>query len=263
MKSRRSIFIPVGVALSLVLSAVAGFGQAVVVTARFDTNAISVGGSTTLRVFAQVVPGLRSTSDRIFSWYVDVLNTNGAVAAANYGAMVRPASDNLPGAGSSTGLTQGANRRGIYDSFMNLEGAGVNSPVELMRIPVTGTAVGQTRFSVVAGSGTPLAEDFIVAPLGGGAPYLGGSYATAFADLQVTGGAACAPVLQIARLPNGTQARLTFPPCAGRTHFVEGLTAIDGVATWQVLPAAPHNSGDVLVSLTGGMRIFRVRVTTP
>jgi hypothetical protein len=263
MKATRFNIIPVGVALSLLLSAVAGFAQAVVVTARLDTNTISVGSSTTLRVFAQVVPGLRPTSDRIFSWYLDVLNTNAAVASANYGAMTKPASDNDPLI-SSMGLTQGANRRGIYDTFLNLPGAGVNAPVELMRIPVTGVATGRTLFSVAAGSGVPQLEtDFFVAPLGGGDPYLGGSYTTAFADLQVTGGAACAPVMQIARLAGGTQARLTFTPCVGRTHFVEGLTAIDGVATWQVLPAAPHNSGDVVVNLTGGLRIFRVRVTTP
>lgn len=252
-----------GALLSLLVTASSAIAQAVVVTARLDTNTISVGGSTTLRVFAQVVPGLRPTSDRIFSWYVDVLNTNGAAAGANYGAMTRPASDNDPLI-SSAGLTQGANRRGIYDTFMNLAGAGVNSPVELMRIPVTGVSAGTTRFAIAAGSGVPqLDSDFIVAPLGGGDPYLGGSYTTAFADLQVTGGAACAPVLQITRLAGGTQARLTFTPCAGRTHFVEGLTAIDGVATWQVLPAAPHNTGDVVVNLTGGMRIFRVRVTNP
>ncbi len=250
------------VLLSLMVSASSVLAQAVVVTARLDTNVVSVGGSTTLRVFAQVVPGLRPTSDRILTWYLDALNSNAAAAAANYGAMTKPVSDNDPFL-SSTGLTQGANRRGIYDTFLNLAGAGVNSPVELMRIPVSGVAAGTTRFSVAAGSGTPLSEDFLVAPLGGGDPYLGGSYTTAFADLQVTGGAACSPVLQIARLANGTQARLTFTPCAGRTHFVEGLTAIDGVATWQVLPNAPHNTGDVVVSLTGGLRIFRVRVTTP
>lgn len=252
------------VLLGLLVAATTTFAQAVVVTARFDTNVIGVGGSTTLRVFAQVVPGLRPTSDRIFSWYVDVLNTNGAAVTANYGAMTKAASDNFPET-SSSGVTQGANRRGVYDTFYgNPSSAGVNSPVELMRIPVTGAAVGQTRFAIAAGSGVPqLAADFIVAPTGGGDPYFGGSYTTAFADLQVTGGAACSPVLQIARLPGGTQARLTFTPCAGRTHFVEGLTAIDGVATWQVLPSAPHNTGDVVVNLTGGMRIFRVRVTNP
>lgn len=238
------------------------FGQAVAVTAQLDSNSIAVGGTTTLRVFAQVVPGLRSTSDRIFSWYLDVNNTN-AAAAANYAAMLKPASDNDPFV-SSTGFTQGANRRGIYDTFMNRPGAGVNDAVELMRIPITGVAAGQTRFSISAGTGVPQLEaDFFVAPIGGGDPYLGGLYTGAVVDLQVTGGSACNPVLQISRLPNGTQALISFTPCSGRTHTVEGLTAIDGVATWQALPGAPHNSGSVTVNLSGPQRFFRVRVTNP
>ena len=57
--------------------------QVVAVTLRLDTNVISVGGSTTLRVFAQVVPSVRANAERIFSWYVDVLNTNSPVATAN------------------------------------------------------------------------------------------------------------------------------------------------------------------------------------
>lgn len=240
-----------------------GVAQAVAVTVSLDATSIPVGGSTTLRVFAQVVPGLRPTSDRIFSWYLDVLNTNGTVATANYGSMLKPVSDKDPLI-SSFGQTQGANRRGVYDTFLNLPGAGVAAPVELMRIPISGAVAGQTRFAVVAGSGVPQLEaDFLVAPIGGGDPLIGGSYASAFADLVVTGGAACAPVLQITRLAGGTQARLTFTPCAGRTHTVEGLTSIDGVATWQALPNAPHNTGDVVVNLTGPLRIFRVRVTNP
>lgn len=236
-------------------------GQAVLVTAQLDANTILVGGSTTLRVFAQVAPALQPTADRIFSWYVDVLNNNGAAATANYGAMLKPASDNDPLI-SSVGVPQGSNLRGVFDTFLNRPGAGVLAPVELMRIQVTGLAPGQARFAIAAGSTVPeLTADFIVAPVGGGDPYVGGMYGSAFVDLQVTGGA-CAPVLQIARL-NSTQARVTFTPCAGRTHLVEGLTAIDGVATWQVLPGSPHNSGDIIVDLTGPMRIFRVRVTNP
>lgn len=238
-------------------------GQAVVVTAQLDSDSIPAGGTTTLRVFAQVVPGLRPTSDRIFSWYLDVNNTDAAAATANFAAMLRPASDNDPFV-SSTGFTQGANRRGIYDTFMNLPGAGVTNAVELMRIPITGVAAGQARFSITAGTGVPqLESDFFVAPVGGGDPYLGGLYSGAVVDLQVTGGSACNPVLQIIRLPNGTQAQLSFTPCPGRTHTIEGLTAIDGVATWQALPGAPHNSGSVTVNLSGPQRFFRVRVANP
>ena len=251
------------VMLGLLLSSVNhATAQAVAVTARLDTNSIPVGGSTTLRVFAQVVPGLRPTTDRIFSWYLDVLNTNGAAASGNYVAMLKPSSDNDPLI-SSNGVTQGANRRGIYDTFLNLPGAGVNAPVELMRIPVNGLAVGQTRFVIQPGTGAGLSTDFLVAPIGGGDPYFGGSYAVAFADLQVTAGNICAPVLQIARLTGGTQARLTFTPCAGRTHTLESLSAIDGVAVWQTVAGAPHNSGNVVVNITGAQRFYRLRITNP
>src|SRR5437764_7853752 len=76
--------------------AVSSRAQSVSVTLRLDTNQISVGAATTLHVFAQVVPSLRTNADRIFSWYVDVLNTNGTVASANYNAMIKAASDNDP-----------------------------------------------------------------------------------------------------------------------------------------------------------------------
>ena len=260
---KRNSFLLGAVILGLLLSSAKhATAQAVAVTVRLDTNSIPVGGSTTLRVFAQVVPGFSNRTDRIFSWYLDVLNTNGAAASGNYAAMLKPLSDNDSQI-SSFGVTQGANRRTVYDTFMNLPGAGVNAPVELMRIPVNGLAVGRTRFVIQAGTGAGLSSDFLVAPIGGGAAYEGGSYAAAFADLQVTAGNICAPVLQIIRLAGGTQARLTFTPCAGRTHTLESLSAIDGVAVWQTVAGAPHNSGNVVVNLAGALRIYRLRITNP
>src|SRR5215210_6328870 len=101
--------------------------QSVSVTLRLDTNTIAVGGTTTLRVFGQVVPTLRADADRIFSWYLDVLNTNGSIAQANYNAMQKAASDRHPQT-SSTGFNSGANRHGIYDTFQDFAGAGVTNP---------------------------------------------------------------------------------------------------------------------------------------
>lgn len=72
------------------LSLPSAHGQAVEVTARFDTNRIALGGSTFLRVYAEVVPALKSKSDRIFSWYVDILNSTGDIATANYDYMTKP-----------------------------------------------------------------------------------------------------------------------------------------------------------------------------
>ena len=246
----------------LLLGYTTAFGQAVSVTARLDTNSLAAGGSTVLHVFAQVVPGLRPTSDRIFSYYVDVVNTNGTIATANFAAMTRPFADNDPLI-SSNGVSQGPNRRGIFDTFLNLPGAGVNSPVELLRIPITAQSGGRTRFVVSAGSGVPvLAADFLVALSGGADPVSGGDYSQASADLQVTGGG-CVPELHVAVAGGGASAQLSFTPCAGRTHFVETRAGLGDVAGWQVLPGAPHNSGSVTVAVAGPNRFYRLRVTNP
>lgn len=233
-------------------------GQAVVVTARVDTNQLVVGGSTTLHVLAQVVPGVRANADRIFSWYVDVVNTNGASVGANYGGMIRPASDQ-DSRTSSTGTSQGANRRGIYDTFLNLPGAGTASAVELMSIPLNALAVGRTRLAVSAGTTVPaLSSDFLVALRDGGVA-TGGDYSAAFVDLEVSSGAACSIQEQITSL-GGNRYQVSFTPCAGRSHFVESLSVLGAGGSWQVLPGAPHNSGSILVTNTGPNAFFRVRV---
>jgi hypothetical protein len=239
-----------------------GSAQAVAVTMSLDNNSITAGGSTVLHVYAQVTPALRSSVDRIFSWYIDVLNTNGAAAAANYAAMVKPASDNDQQI-SSTGITQGANRRGIYDTFLNLPGAGTAARVELARIPIVGVNAGTTRFVVQAGTGVPaLSSDFLVVPLSGSEPLTGGDYTAASATLQVSGGTGCNPTLSIVRA-GGANLTLSFTPCAGRTHFVEARTGLGDVTGWQPLLGAPHNSGSATVNTTGTQRFFRVRTTLP
>lgn len=252
-------------AAALLAPAHHAFAQAVNVTMSLGTTNLGVGQSTTLRVFAQVVTNLRGDSDRIFSWYVDVLNTNGAAAVANYAAMQKSASDNDPQI-SSNGVSQASNRRGIYDTFLNLPGAGVSNAVELMSIPVTGLATGRTRFAVQAGTGVPLmSSDFQVAPKAGGPPYVGGNYTLAFVDLLVTN--SCALSLQVARLAqgggtNGTL-RLTFTPCPNQNHTVEFHNTLANT-NWQALPGAPHNTGSVTVTNAGtNQRFFRVRASTP
>lgn len=235
-------------------------GQAVLVTARLDATVLAVGQTTTLRVYAQVAPNLRTNAERIFSWYVDVLNTNGAVATARYEEMIKASSDNdllL----SSTGVTDGAHRRGVRDTFLNLAGAGVSNAVELMAIPVQATAGGTTRFLIRAGTGDPfLSADFLVAPKDGGDPYNGGSYDAAQAGLTVS--AACQVSLQIQPIGGvgpGGRLQLSYAPCAGRTHTVESRTLVEG-GPWQALPGAPHNSGSVVVTNSQPRQVFRVRV---
>lgn len=236
--------------------------QAVAVTMSLDAANLTVGQGTTLRVFAQVVPALRANSDRIFSWYVDVLNTNGTIAGANYAAMQKTASDRDPQT-SSTGVSEGANRRGIYDTFLNLPGAGTSNRVELMSIPITALSPGRTRFAVQAGTGVALDSDFEVISKDFSQSFTGGDYSAAFADLNVTSSGACNPQLRFGRAalggaPGGTFL-LTFTPCPGRTHTVEFRTAIADATGWLPLPGAPHNSGSVTITNTGTQRYFRLR----
>ena len=246
----------------LVEPAQQSLAQAVSVTMTLDEPAISVGQSTILRIYAQVMPSLRTNTDRIFSWFVDVLNTNGIAASANYSAMQKATSDKDPHT-SSNGVSQAANRRGIYDTFLELPGAGTSNAVELMSIPVAGLATGRTRFMVQAGSGVPLlSSDFQAVPKGGGSPLVGGDYTAAFVDLVITDSTPCVMQLQLTRLagdggPNGTL-HLTFAPCLGRNHIVEFRSALGDVPAWQALPGAPHNSGSVMVTNTTAQRFFRV-----
>ncbi len=241
--------------------------QVVAVTMKLDSPTLTVGGATTLHVYAQVVPAQRTNSDRIFSWYVDLLNSTPVAAQANYSQLQKPTSDLNPDT-SSYGTTQGANRRGIYDTFINdtpvsKSGTGVNTPVELLNVPVQALAVGQTTFSIAPGSGVSgLAEDFIVAPLGGGDLMVGGVYDAATALLQITA-PLCTPTLSAtySRLDSGTnRVSLTFVPCSNGTNVVEFRDSLVSGA-WQALPGAPHNSGSVTDTNSVVTRFYRVRIT--
>ena len=228
--------------------------QAVTVTMSLDTNVIAVGGSTVLRVYAQVVPTLQASADRIFSWYVDVLSSNGLVAIAHYDMMQKTASDNDPLI-SSLGVSSGANRRGIYDTFLNLPGAGTSDRVELMAIPIEGTAVGTTRFSVRAGTGVPGLSDFIVASNNGGDPWTGGDYSLAHADLVVS----CGNVRLGIQHAGGTSLLLRFTPCDEMDHTIEFRNSLES-GQWQPLPGAPHNSGSITVTNVLSRQFFRLRI---
>jgi len=158
---------------------------AVDVTVLLETNQIFVGQQTWLRIYGQVKPVYELESARILAWYLDVLNTNGLAVLADYDAMTKPLSDNEP-ASSSTGVGDGAHRRGIHDGFANLSGAGVGSRVLLMEVPIMGLVPGMTLFEVRPGSGvSSLTNDFIVERFGGGIPLAGGSYAEATVVLDV------------------------------------------------------------------------------
>ena len=238
--------------------------QVVTVTMSLDTNRIAAGASTTLRVYAQIVPALRPSTDRIFSWYVDLLNSNGTVARGVYESLQKTASDNDPRI-SSAGTSQEANRRGIYDTFMNLPDAGRQTRVLLLAVPVTGLAAGRSTFRVQAGTGVAgLGHDFIVAPAGGGDALLGGDYSLASAELEVLE-EACRVQATLAYTPlPGGQNRLviSYPLCPGQNHFVEFRNRL-ALETWQTLPNGPHNSGSLIETNSVAQRFYRVRITPP
>jgi hypothetical protein len=266
------------VVLALLGPARQALAQAVAVTAQLDATVISVGQSTTLHIYAQVIPAYRTNSDRIFSWYLDVLSTNGTAAGANYSALLKTASDNDPLI-SSNGFTSGANRLGVYDTFLNRPGAGVSNRVELMSIPVSGLSAGQTRFTVRPGTGiTNLSEDFLVAPKSGGNAVTGGDYNAAFANLTVLAPASnsitCLTISR-ANLAGGlNKVTVQFCPLAGYDHYVEYRDQLLAGPGWQSFPNGPHNSGlyvdtnnvptrfyRIRANPTGGLAAFQVTIT--
>ena len=237
-----------------------GSAQSVTVTLRLDTNSIAAGGSTVLRGFAQVVPTLRPAADRIFSFHIDVLDAGGSVASATYGSLLKPAADQDP-ATSSTGVTSGADRLGIFDTFLNLPGAGVSNAVPLFTVPVRGVTGGRARFSVRAGTGVPgLSTDFIVAPKDGSTLWTAGDYAQASVELTVTGsGSPCSGIPLRLQPGAGNTLVISFAPCAGHNNIVEARDTLDG-GSWIPLPGAPHNAGVATVTNAGARRFFRLRI---
>jgi len=164
-------------------------GQVVNVSTRLDDTSLNLGQSTVLHVYAQISPQYTNAS-QIFSWYINVLDGNPQVAALDYGHMTSASSDNDPTL-SSKGVTDppssnpAQNRLAIYNTFMNLPGAGTNR-VELLTIPVITRGPGQVRFQVLPGSGVPaLSSDFVVLQTDSDQPLTGGDYSAAGASLLV------------------------------------------------------------------------------
>lgn len=247
----------------LLLRAVA---QYVEVGLRLDTNRVEVGSSTVLRAFAQVVPEERVNSDRIFSWYLDALVLDPALATADFASLQRTTSDRDPKT-SSGGTAEGSHRRGIFDTFLNRPGAGVLTTVELFSVPVKGIAPGKARFRVAAGSTVPaLAADFIVAPKSGIEPLFGGIYDAARIELEVVA-KSVPPTNCVVNLTASSALRpdgrvlvsLAFGTCPGKRHTVE-FRDQGGTGTWQALPGAPHNSGLVTQTNSAAQRYYRVRI---
>jgi len=105
---------------ALVLASERAVAQVVAVTLRWIRTSFP-SRSTTLRVFAQVIRAF-AECDRIFSWYVDVLNTNG-LSPLPLRSMQKIASDNQRKFRPPDSMMGPIARN--YDTFMNLSGAGV------------------------------------------------------------------------------------------------------------------------------------------
>lgn len=232
MKTRMGLWFLTVFTVTLTLA----FAQAVDVTLSLDQPSLEPGQSTILRVFAQVDPSIAAQTDRIFSWYIDVECDHPTAAANDYDSLAMIASDNIP-ATSSSGTTDGVNRRGIHNTFMTLPGAGKTNVVELAAIPVMATAAGTVNYSVQAGTtATNLSEDFIVAPLGGGNPFTGGDYTAANATLTIWGG------VELYIAPVAGAIELTWSPVPG-DQYLQFTPAFGQTPLWTTLGGGPHNSG--------------------
>ena len=242
--------------------ATAGVAQPVLVSVRLDDSTIEAGENTTLRVFARIAPSLQASTDRIVTWYLDLLHTNGQIATVAYDALIRPASDNLPET-SSSGTSDGLNRRAIFDTFLNLPDAGRLAEVELFSVRVTGQTNGQTTFRAQAGTTAPtLQHDFQVAPDGGGEALTGGDYSLATATLTVGADAPPPPTPPTVGIAPGTTAGeivVSYPVQAGFEHWVEFLDDLSAT-NWMPLPGGPHNTGQITVNTGQPIQFYRVRV---
>lgn len=228
------------------------------VTIEAEDVSLVVGESTLVRVYGQI-DSAEAGADGIFSWYIDVLNDNGAVVGG-YASVETPASDN-GGATSDDGEPEGANLVGIRDTFLDRPGAGKGERVILVQFEVTAMAAGSATLSVAPGSSGLELSDFLVALTEGGSVQ-GGNYETA--SLEFTVVAELDPsALDLNVTVTGGGNTVTFQPIAGYDHTVQYSDTLLA-PSWIDVPGAPHNSGAVN-HLAAGVpeRYYRVKLTAP
>jgi hypothetical protein len=212
-----------------------------------------------LRVLGQITVEHREAGERILAWHVDVLSDNATVANLASDPVAGTGDDETPYA--SIGFVEGPNRLGVRGTFMNLAGAGCNTPVELFSIPITSLAEGSSTFTLRPGTGAGnLATDFLVVPQEGGQALAGADYRLASARLSVLPSGGCDIRVEVAY--DQDRVLLSYSLCPGMDHTVEYVNALDG-ETWQALPNAPHNHGAVVDIPPAGSRFYRVRTVVP
>ncbi len=235
--------------------------QPVQVTLQAEKTRIEIGETTQILAYAQIAPEMRAESDRIFSWYVDLVSNSAEIAEILITDLIKPLSDNDPLLGRP-GILRGQRVLGIFDTFMETPGAGRDEGVVLFSIPIIGRAVGRITFQIQPGSSVEgLSSDFLVAPTGGGTPWVGGNYSTATVSVEVLPPAQPALTLQIQPSANGfsLDVRLQFTPTEGMDYVVEARNTFSPKDTWQALQGAPHNDGLVTEPLAATQKYYRLR----
>lgn len=231
--------------------------NAVIVTVEAADTSLIVGESTTVTVFGQIDAAIEAGADRIFTWYIDVLNSGGGVAAG-YASFQTPTSDNAPPPASGDGTGEGSNRRGIFDSFLGTPAAGKGSRIVLAQFEVTALAPGTATFSAAPGTTRPIAFDFQVAMTGGGSS-TGGNYSAASVDIVVF--PPPGDVDLKVRLTGSHEVELSFTPQAGFNHRVQRNADLTP-DSWADLPGGPHDLGTVLIDTIGApVRFYRIVLT--
>jgi len=247
----------------LALSIVAAAQTAVNVTVVADDTSLIVGQTTMVTVYGEIDALIEDEVSQIFSWYIDVLNSDGSVAEG-YAAFQTPTSDNEPGDASSDGVAEASNLHGIYDSFTSVSalGAGKGSSVVLAQFEALALTPGTTTFSAVAGSTGEELFDFLVPKIGSlEDPFTGGNYSAASVAITVTSGEADLSGLDLEVEVVGTQAMVTFNPVSGYDHVVQWSSTLLPLS-WAPLAAGPHNTGSVNTDLVGfPERFYRVVLT--
>jgi len=231
----------------------------VTVTLRSDSVTLKPGESTVLHAFAQVSPSFRDRADRIFTWNLDLLVLAPEVATLEANSIVRPRSDLDPVLGS-TGTADGPSLLGIRDGFLNLDGAGVSTPVELFSVRLKALTAGSFLVRLRPGTiGADESPDFLVLPSVDDLPWSGADYTAGTVTIEVIEvGGASPPVLKVERAANGGL-RVTVEGIPGRSVALEETENLGNDRNWRRVGQSPAGSAAlVFETVPGGpSRYFR------
>ena len=217
-------------------------GPPVAVTLRADATSLNPGESTTVRALAQVSLGFRALADRIFTWNLDLLVLSPEVIVLEAGSLIRPRSDLDPILGS-VGTVDGPNLLGVRDSFLNLEGAGIATTIELFSVRVKAVESGAGLMRLRVGTlGADSSPDFLVLPLGEEEPWSGADYTAATVTIGVGGGGTPeAPKLRMDRTANG-MIRVVVEGAVGSSVALEESDRIGVGVSWRRVGESPAGS---------------------